>query len=71
VLEVLITKRGPTKWEWRDCDRQGPTIMNGFESTRPSGQVQGQSGAIPPVGFRLGSVIAGRRGRVAPPHEVA
>jgi hypothetical protein len=34
VLEVLITKRCQTKWEWRVCDRQGVTIMNGSESSR-------------------------------------
>jgi hypothetical protein len=41
VLEVLITKRNLTKWEWRVCDRYGATIMGGFEATPTSGQVQG------------------------------
>jgi ParB family chromosome partitioning protein len=41
VLEVLITKLSPTKWEWRVCDRYGVTIMNGFESTRPAASYRG------------------------------
>jgi hypothetical protein len=41
VLEVLITKQSPTKWEWRVCDRQGATIMNGFESTRRAAKCRG------------------------------
>ena len=41
VLEVLITKRSPTKWEWRVCDRQGVTIMNGSESTRRAAKYRG------------------------------
>ena len=41
VLEVLITKRRPTKWEWRVCDRYGTTIIGGFESTRPAAKYRG------------------------------
>jgi hypothetical protein len=41
VLEVLITKRRPTKWEWRVCDRHGTTIIGGFESTRPAAKYRG------------------------------
>jgi hypothetical protein len=41
VLEVLITKRGSTKWEWRLCDRYGTTIICGFESTRPAAKYRG------------------------------
>jgi hypothetical protein len=41
VLEVLITKRRPTKWEWRVCDRYGTTIMGGFESTRRAAKYRG------------------------------
>lgn len=41
VLEVLITKQSPTKWEWRVCDRYGATIMGGFESTRPAAKYRG------------------------------
>jgi hypothetical protein len=32
VLEVLIAARGPTKWEWRVCDRHGSTIMGGLNA---------------------------------------
>jgi len=41
VLEVLITERSPTKWQWRVCDCQGTTIMDGFESTRPAAKYRG------------------------------
>jgi hypothetical protein len=41
VLEVLIAKRSPTKWEWRVCDRQGTTTMNGFGATRPAAKYRG------------------------------
>ena len=41
VLEVLITERRPTKWEWRVCDRYGTTIIGGFESTRPAAKYRG------------------------------
>lgn len=41
MLEVLITKQSPTKWEWRVCDRQGVTIMNGSESTRRAAKYRG------------------------------
>jgi hypothetical protein len=41
VLEVLITERSPTKWEWRVCDCQGTTIMGGFERTRPAAKYRG------------------------------
>jgi hypothetical protein len=41
VLEVLITKRSSTKWEWRVCDRYGTTIMGGFESTRRAAKYRG------------------------------
>lgn len=41
MLEVLITKRSPTKWEWRVCDRYGTTIIGGFERTRPAAKYRG------------------------------
>jgi hypothetical protein len=41
MLEVLITKRSPTKWEWRVCDHHGTTIMGGFERTRPAARYRG------------------------------
>jgi hypothetical protein len=40
VLEVLITRRSPARWEWV-CDRYGATIMGGFESTRPAASYKG------------------------------
>jgi hypothetical protein len=41
VLEVIITKRSQTKWEWCVRDRQGATIMNGSESTRRAAKYRG------------------------------
>jgi len=41
VLDVLITERSRTKWEWRVCDRYGTTIMGGFESTRSAAKYRG------------------------------
>jgi hypothetical protein len=41
VLEVLITERSSTKWEWRVCDCQGTTIMGGFERIRPAAKYRG------------------------------
>jgi hypothetical protein len=41
MLEVLITERRPTKWEWRVCDRQGLTILNGFGTTRRGATYRG------------------------------
>jgi hypothetical protein len=41
VLDVVITERSPTRWEWRVCDRQGSTIIGGFESTRPAAKYNG------------------------------
>ena len=60
VLEVLIAARGPTKWEWRVCDRRDSTIMGGFERSRPAARYRGYrtlflllaSGCIPREGRR-------------------
>jgi hypothetical protein len=51
VLEVLITERCPTKWEWRVCDRQGATIMNGGESTRRAAKYRGYRALFYLLGF--------------------
>ena len=34
MFEVVITKRKPMKWEWQVCDRDGVTVMRGWEHTR-------------------------------------
>jgi hypothetical protein len=41
VLEVLITAKGPTKWEWLVCDRHDSTIMGGFERSRLAARYRG------------------------------
>ena len=41
VLEVLISKRSQTKWEWRVCDRYGTMIMGGFERNRRVAKYRG------------------------------
>jgi hypothetical protein len=41
MLDVVISDRGSTRWEWRVCDRLGTTIMNGFESSRRAAKYRG------------------------------
>jgi hypothetical protein len=41
MLEVVIAERSPSKWEWRVCDRNGTTIINGFESTHRAAKYKG------------------------------
>jgi hypothetical protein len=51
VLEVLITKRCPAKWDWRVCNRQGRTIMNGFGATRPAAKYRGNRALFHQLAF--------------------
>jgi hypothetical protein len=41
MFEVVIFKRGPTRWEWQVCDRKGNAIMRGWEHTRPAAKYRG------------------------------
>ncbi|WP_407178705.1 hypothetical protein [Bradyrhizobium sp. STM 3562] len=42
MLEVLLTKRGRARWEWRVCDSSGKTIMGASEISRPEAKYQGE-----------------------------
>jgi hypothetical protein len=41
MFEVVIFKRGWTRWEWQVCDRKGNAIMRGWEHTRPAAKYRG------------------------------
>lgn len=41
MFEVMIIKRGAMKWEWQVCDRDGNTIMHGWETTRRAAKYNG------------------------------
>jgi hypothetical protein len=42
MLEVILTKRGRSRWEWRVCDASGTTIMGASETSRPEAKYQGE-----------------------------
>jgi hypothetical protein len=42
MLEVILTKRGRARWEWRVMDSTGRTIMGASESSRPEAKYQGE-----------------------------
>ncbi|MGE5158878.1 MAG: hypothetical protein ACM3OF_12115 [Gemmatimonas sp.] len=44
MLEVVLTKRGRARWEWRVCvcDSSGKTIMGASETSRPEAKYQGE-----------------------------
>lgn len=42
MLQVVLTKRGRARWEWRVCDPSGKTIMGASENSRPEAKYQGE-----------------------------
>lgn len=42
MLEVVVTKRGRSGWEWRVLDSSGKTVMGGRENSRRSSKYQGE-----------------------------
>ena len=50
LLEVTVTPLEPTRWEWRVYEGDTP-LMTGFETSRETAQVEGDSAL-----FRLLSV---------------
>jgi hypothetical protein len=42
MLEVILTKRGRARWEWRVLDSSGQTIMGASESNRAEAKYQGE-----------------------------
>jgi hypothetical protein len=41
MLEVVLAKRGRSRWEWRVCDSSGRTIMGGWENSRQAAKYRG------------------------------
>src|ERR1700730_15317596 len=44
MFEVMIIKRGRSRWEWRVCDRDGAILIHGWESTRRAAKYRGDPG---------------------------
>jgi hypothetical protein len=42
MFEVVLTKRGRTRWEWQVRDRTGSVIMGGVEDGRSAAKYQGE-----------------------------
>ncbi len=42
MLEVVLTKRGRSGWEWRVLNSSGKAVMGGRESSRPAAKYQGE-----------------------------
>jgi hypothetical protein len=42
MFEVILRKRGRTRWEWRVCDSTGREIMRGWEASRPAARYKGE-----------------------------
>jgi len=41
MFEVVLSKRGRTRWDWRVNDSTGKIIMRGWENSRPAARYQG------------------------------
>jgi hypothetical protein len=44
MFEVVLKRRGRTRWQWQVCDRAGKAIMQGFEDSRPAAKYRGERG---------------------------
>jgi hypothetical protein len=42
MFEVMLKKRGRTRWQWQVCDRAGKVIMQGFEDSRLAAKYRGE-----------------------------
>jgi hypothetical protein len=42
MFDVVLTRRGRSRWEWQVCDRSGRAIMCGLEDSRPAAKYQGE-----------------------------
>jgi hypothetical protein len=42
MFEVVLRRRGRTRWQWQVCDRTSRVIMQGFEDSRPVAQYRGE-----------------------------
>ena len=41
MFEVVLRRRGRTRWQWQVCDRAGRLIMQGFADSRPAAKYRG------------------------------
>jgi hypothetical protein len=42
MLEVVVKKRGRSRWEWRVLDSSGNAVMGGWEDRRPAAKYRGE-----------------------------
>jgi hypothetical protein len=42
MFEVVIIDRGPSKWEWQLCHRNGGVVLGGVEKTRKAAKYAGE-----------------------------
>jgi hypothetical protein len=42
MFDLVIIKRGQTKWKWQVCNQSGKVIMFGTEKTREGARYRGQ-----------------------------
>jgi hypothetical protein len=42
MFDVVLTKRGRARWEWKVHDRTGKAIMGGVEDGRSAAKYQGE-----------------------------
>jgi hypothetical protein len=42
MFEVLLRRRGRTRWQWQVCDRAGKIIMQGWEDSRPAAKYRAE-----------------------------
>jgi hypothetical protein len=42
MLEVVVKKRGRSRWEWRVLDSSGNAVMGGWEDGRPAAKYRGE-----------------------------
>lgn len=41
MFEVIVERRGRSRWEWRVCDSAGRLIMSGWEDSRSEAKYRG------------------------------
>jgi hypothetical protein len=42
MFEVVLTKRGRSRWDWRVLGPSGEVVMGGRENSRPAAKYQGE-----------------------------
>jgi hypothetical protein len=41
MMEVVVKKRGRSRWQWRVLDSSGTAVMSGWENSRPAANYHG------------------------------